>query len=329
MKTRNLLFALCALFLSSLYSFSFAQTTDKLMVAGSSVWGGWSTDNSAVMLQDANDPTVFVYTGWINANEDFKFLTQAGWGGQEYRNAGDLTGDGILTGTLVLRQGDDGDTKFQLPESANYKITANLTNLTISAEKITYQDKPILHNVLYLVGDATPGGWDLGQSLSLNQSSTNPFLFSNTVALTVRTFKIPVNKYAGFGQKFYFRDATDNAKISEDGTDDRQWSITENGTYVVTVDLENATISIVEDTGTGLNNPESSAKIRSLDNKSFEIRGVENATLHVFSMQGALLQTVASAKNEQLLDLSNVSAGLYLIKITDGRSTTSHKVIVK
>ncbi len=233
---------------ASIASMSHADAEERLLVIGDATWGGWSLDRSAVMVKQSDSPEIFTYTGYLNANKEFKFLTEAQWDKREYRNA---SSDPYILGQGNLRQGGD-DTKFKVSESANYTISCNLTDMTLSVTKAAYQDAPILHDVLYLVGDATPGGWALGNASPLAQSASNPFLFTGRVTLTnagdnrTATFKIATNCHGGYDeQKFFFRDATDANRLSEDGTDDRQWSVPEPGTYDVAVDLAGMTIGMV------------------------------------------------------------------------------------
>ena len=220
---------------------------DKLLVIGDGVWGRWSLDRSAVMVRQSDSPEVFTYMGYLRADEEFKFLTQAKWDEREYRNA---SAEPYLDATGNLCVGCD-DNKFKVRESANYTVSCNLDDMTVSVTKSRWQDAPIYHNVLYLVGDATPGGWDLGKSTPLTQSTSNPWMFSGRVSLTnvgdnrTASFKIATNCYGGYNeQKFYFRAAEDSNKVSEDSTDDRQWSVDRDGVYDVTVDLSTMSISL-------------------------------------------------------------------------------------
>ena len=65
-----------------------ANAADRLLIVGEAVWGGWSIDNSVVMLNTAENPDVFKATVNLNQNGTFKFLTTTDWGNLEYR-AGD------------------------------------------------------------------------------------------------------------------------------------------------------------------------------------------------------------------------------------------------
>lgn len=221
---------------------------DRLLVVGDATWGKWSLDRTSVMVRDNDNDNIFRYTGWLEADQEFKFLAQAQWDQVEYRNVSDNPYD--ISRLAYSDNGSAPDYKFKVGESANYTVTCDLGAMSISVVKAGYQQRPILHNVLYLVGSATPGEWALWQSLPLAQDGANPFRFSGRVSLKPGTFKIATNCYGDYNeQKFFFRDPSDNGRVSEDGTDDRQWTIDISGDYLVTVDLEASTISIVQVSG--------------------------------------------------------------------------------
>ena len=72
--------------------------------------------------------------------------------------------------------------------------------------------------------------------------------------------KIAVNNQTGFGQTFYLRDTTDETKMVFGG-DDNKWNITKAGTYEVTVDVVNMTISITETNSTGISSAENASNV--------------------------------------------------------------------
>lgn len=220
------------------------QATDRLLVVGDATWGGWSLDRTSVMISDSKNSDVFRYTGWLEADKEFKFLAQAQWDKEEYRNASDNAYD--VSRLAYSYAGSAPDYKFKVKQSANYDITCDLGAMTLSVVKSDFQHKPVYHDILYLVGSATAGGWNLSKALPLTQDKTNPFRFTGKVDLMPGTFKIATNCYADYNeQKFFFRDPADDGRISEDGTNDRQWTVETPGNYTVTVDLEALTISAV------------------------------------------------------------------------------------
>lgn len=235
----------CVLFAMSVVA-SFAA--DKLMIIGDAVWGGWNPENSVVMLPAGEN--VFKATVYLKkvdgetVTQGFKLLTAAKWDCLQY-HAGDSDvelEEGVAA-KLYDSQENSSDNKFQVKESANYDVVCDLNAKTITATKSAYQDHPVNHNALWMVGTATSGGWDIISSPQMTQDSENPMVFKATTYLKPGEMKIAQNNDAGFDQKFYLRDATDPTKVVLGG-DDNKWKITEAATYDVIVNLADMTIDI-------------------------------------------------------------------------------------
>lgn len=253
------------------------QAAERLLIVGDGVWGGWSIDNSIVMMNDAAQPDVFTATVSLKANSDFKFLTETEWGKLEYRagDAGVTLSDGV-SAALVSSDDNSNDNKFQVGETANYSIVCDLAAKTVTVTKAAYQDNEIKHTALWLVGSATTGGWDLGKATMILPSDDNPMVFRGTVDLLEGEMKIAVNKYTGYGQTFYQRDAADDTKMTFGG-DDNKWNISKAGQYDVEADVKNLTISIVEHVANGITNMATTA----------------NATADYFTLSGVRLSSPA------------------------------------
>ena len=253
------------------------QAAERLLIVGDGVWGGWSIDNSIVMMNDAAQPDVFTATVSLKANSDFKFLTETEWGKLEYRagDAGVTLSDGV-SAALVSSDDNSNDNKFQVGETANYSIVCDLAAKTVTVTKAAYQDDEIKHTALWLVGSATTGGWDLGNATMILPSDDNPMVFRGTVDLLEGEMKIAVNKYTGYGQTFYQRDAADDTKMTFGG-DDNKWNISKAGQYDVEADVKNLTISIVEHVANGITNMATTA----------------NATADYFTLSGVRLSAPA------------------------------------
>ena len=229
-----------------------SQAAERLLIVGDGVWGGWAIDNSIVMMKDETNPDLFTATVQLKANSDFKFLTATDWGNLEYR-AGDATvtlSEGVAA-ALVSSEENPNDNKFQVAETANYDIEANLAAKTLTVKKAAYQETEIKHTALWLIGSATPGGWDLGKGVKISPRADNPMVLEGSAQLNEGEMKIAVNTYTGYGQTFYQRDVTDDTKMVFGG-DDNKWNITKAAKYIIVADTKNLTISITEDTGTGI-----------------------------------------------------------------------------
>jgi hypothetical protein len=257
MKTNFLKKIFCSLALAA--TVLTANAADRLLIIGEAVWGGWSIDNSIVMLNSTENPDVFKATVNLNANGTFKFLTTTDWGNLEYR-AGDndvTLAEGVVS-PLVSSEENSNDKQFKVSETANYDIVCDLTAETIVVKKANYQTNPLNHTALWMIGSATPGGWSIGDGTMLVPTVDNPTVFKATVNLVAGEMKIAVNNQTGFGQKFYVRNTTDETKMVFGG-DDNKWNIAEAGQYDVEADVKNLTISIKEHTQTGINNMETTA----------------------------------------------------------------------
>lgn len=259
MKTNFLRKIFCSLALAA--TVLTANAADRLLIVGEAVWGGWSIDNSIVMFNSTENPDVFKATVNLNANGTFKFLTTTDWGNLEYR-AGDndvtLTAD--VASDLVSTEENSNDKQFKVSETANYDIVCDLVAKTIVVKKAKYQTSPLKHTALWMVGSATPGGWSIGEGTMLVPTVDNPTVFKATVNLVEGEMKIAVNNQTGFGQTFYLRDTTDETKMVFGG-DDNKWNNTKAGTYEVTVDVVNMTISITETNSTGISSAESASNV--------------------------------------------------------------------
>ena len=238
-----------------------ANAADRLLIVGEAVWGGWAIDNSIVMLNSTDNPDVFKATVSLNQNGTFKFLTTTEWGNLEYR-AGDndvTLAEGVAS-PLVSTEENSNDKQFKVSETANYDIVCDLTAKTIVVKKAGYQTSPLKHTALWMVGSATPGGWSIGEGTMLVPTVDNPTVFKATVNLVEGEMKIAVNNQTGFGQTFYLRDTTDETKMVFGG-DDNKWNITKAGTYEVTVDVVNMTISITDVSSTGISSAEADSNV--------------------------------------------------------------------
>ena len=259
MKTNFLRKVFCSLALAA--TVLTANAADRLLIVGEAVWGGWSIDNSIVMFNSTENPDVFKAIVNLNANKTFKFLTTTDWGNLEYR-AGDndvTLAEGVAS-PLVSSEENSNDNKFKVSETANYDIVCDLVAKTIVVKKAKYQTNPLKHTALWMVGSATPGVWSLGEGTMLVPTVDNPTVFKATVNLVEGEMKIAVNNQTGFGQTFYLRDTTNETKMVFGG-DDNKWNITKAGTYEVTVDVVNMTISITDVSSTGISSAEADSNV--------------------------------------------------------------------
>ncbi len=214
----------------------------SLYLVGDNTPGKWNL-KEATPLQPTSASGIYSVTLRLTASGSFKIATDRdGDYTQKFffrdaANSGKISEDG--TGDRQWTVGEDGD----------YTVTVDMNQMTISIEKqgsVEPDPVPVDNVSLYLVGDNTPGKWNLKEATPLQPTSASG-IYSATLRLTASgSFKIVTDKDGDYSQKFFFRDAANSGKISEDGTGDRQWTVGEDGDYTVTVDMNQMTISIVK-----------------------------------------------------------------------------------
>ena len=233
----------CALFVVGALS---AKAADRLVIVGDATWGGWNLGQSTVMQKSDENADVFKATVHLDANKEFKFLTELGWGNLEYRaGAGPVTLQSGVEAPLVSSEDEPKDGKFFVSESANYDVVCNLAEKTVVVTKATYQATALKHTALWMIGSATKGGWSIGEGTIMKADATNPAKFSARTELKAGELKFGTNVYAGFDQMFYLRDLSDKGKIVFGGADNK-WENTEEATYDVTVDVAAMTVSFTK-----------------------------------------------------------------------------------
>ena len=237
-----------------------AKAADRLVIVGDATWGGWNLGQSTVMQKSDENADVFKATVHLDANKEFKFLTELGWGNLEYRaGAGPVTLQSGVVAPLVSSVDEPTDGKFFVDESANYDIVCNLAEKTVIVSKAAYQATPLKHTALWMIGSATKGGWSIGEGTVMKQDASNPAKFSARTELKPGELKFGTNVYAGFDQMFYLRDLTDEGKIVFGG-DDNKWNFTEEATYDVTIDVAAMTVSFTKVDPTAINAVEATSE---------------------------------------------------------------------
>ena len=230
-----------------------ADDNGRLFIIGDATPYGWDLDMAQALMSSSENPAVYTGTLYLKGGENntFKFMQAHEWGSTEYG----IPAEAAVSGEIQLASGtlDDGYSKMYVAEAGNYYISVDTQNLKGEISRSEYQENEIQYCTLFLVGDATEGGWSVEEGTPLYQSAALPCEYSATVALkSSGSFKI-ATALRGAGswdaKYYYFKDVDEEGKISTDSTDDRQWKVSEDGNYIVTVNTISGTISITKDNG--------------------------------------------------------------------------------
>jgi len=233
-----------------------ADDKGRLFIIGNATPYGWDLDMAQALLSQSENPEIFSGTIYLKKGGEntFKFMEAHEWGSTEFGASSDAD-NAAVDGENQLASGtfDNGYKQMYVAQDGNYNISVDTKNLKADIKRSDYQDQEIKYCTLFLVGDATAGGWSVEDGTPLYQSEKTPYEYKSIVTLKSQgSFKIATalrGACSWDAKYYYFKDADDAGKISTDSTDDRQWSVSKDGEYTVTVNTISNTISIDEQTG--------------------------------------------------------------------------------
>lgn len=224
---------------------------NAIYIVGDASESGWNIGSPAAFSQSESDPFVFVYEGVLTPG-NIKFSTFTGdWCDGQWLNASENGTAVTEASTYIVTQGCDGpDNQWQVTEDTQgrYRITINLADETVNFEALNAP-----YSELYLIGDASENGWNIGSpTVGFTQSSADPFVFTYRGTLTPGEFKISTYTGAWCDADWLHptqADASPEAGVFETHLGctgpDLKWRITEEnqGEYLITVNLYDGTIN--------------------------------------------------------------------------------------
>ena len=151
-----------------------------------------------------------------------------------------------------------GTYKIARTATSNAVATVNVTQSGFALIDLDLSQTPVQPTIsypqpeinnLYLVGSATPAGWNIGGSLPLTQDPLNKFIFTWTGSLNAGELKFPLDPGQGWGTPFVFAATQDqsitNPKADKhQGDPDNKWKLTaaDAGDYTIIVDTYHMTV---------------------------------------------------------------------------------------
>ncbi len=209
----------------------------------------WFTGNATnwdfePMTVDPLDPFVFHYNADLSAGGEFKIGTAAGnWDAVFFRPLTDQTAEG--TGLAVDKWAGDPDYKWNITGGI-YKITLDTREMKIDIVPFTP------YSMVYLVGDATPQGWDIGNATPMTATS-DPFVFTWTGTLNAGELKFTLDRQDDWNGAWFLADEPDKTPTGETETliyhypgagVDYKWKIPAAATYSIELDQLKETVRI-------------------------------------------------------------------------------------
>ncbi|MGV8836398.1 SusF/SusE family outer membrane protein [Cellvibrio sp.] len=220
---------------------------EQLSLIGSATPAGWDTSAAVKMTVDPTNNAIFTWTGPLTPGE-FKISTQetVSWdSGYDWIHP--LTnGQSLASSDYQVVVSGGADNKWVIPEGqgGTYTITVN------QVDKQIWIGKPLAR--LYVVGSATPIGWNLGNAMQFERNSDNIAKFTLTLALGAGEFKISEQRDSWeVGNWIYaptesapFVIGSSNYDLRLKSDPDAKWVVSgaQAGTYKLTIDLDAGTI---------------------------------------------------------------------------------------
>ena len=220
----------------------YVERAQDLYLVGDATPNGWDAQRAQYMRQDAEDQSLFTYEGVLSRGE-FKLLLKPGeWLPCYVRNAEDST-------KMVYRatEEDYPDCKWWISKKSNYRIEANVDNLTMTVIDLGGDfEEPIFYE-LYMIGDATPGGWSWDQVTALVQDDEDINHFSYSGPLFAGEIKFPTEIVHDWSGQFLLAPAPKCAPTAEGtyvvgNSPDNKWVIPTAGEWKIDIYADKQTI---------------------------------------------------------------------------------------
>jgi len=306
-------------------------TPDALYIFGSATAVGWKVDQSIELTRNPDNPNQFIFDGKLVAGE-FKFpVNRQSDFGQDM-----MMKDTVNEGHFYHHiGGEEDDLKWIIAEGEEglYHIVLDFTDMTIEITPVSG-----VPDVLYIVGSATPIGWNIDQAIELTINPDNAYQFIYYGTLVPGEFKFPVNRNNDWGQDMYMKDTVNEGMFYlhiGGEADDNKWEIAEGegGTYKVVLDFSDNTIEITLQTSLENNTESSEYSVYPNPSSGFiniDMGDQQSAKAVFYSLDGRILYEVNLENSITTVNLNEVQgSGLLLIKISNNQKTEIVKVLVK
>ena len=222
---------------------------DKLYMIGSATDGSWNLDRATEFTPVAGVDGGYTWTGYLSKGT-FKACTIKDFSAPFYRPSSSecyISESGITAADVVYTTSPDD--QWNVVTAGNYKIDINIKNLTITAEYLGDPGKrPIVTDALYILGDASPNSWDIGNPVAFEKKSEYVFVYEGVLktgglqmclipADWGAAFIVPVSNGCKIGKTGV---AGNEFDYSTDHTN--MWDVETEGRYRLTLDLKEWTV---------------------------------------------------------------------------------------
>jgi flagellar basal body P-ring protein FlgI len=283
------------------YTFKSQQTIFQIIsILGDATPGGYTTDTD-MTTTDGNIYSlkrVSLVPGGLKLRGDHSWTLPYNWGGTEFPS-----------GTAVV----DAD-PITIPAAGYYNISFNKTTLVYS---FTFQ-------VISIIGDATPGGWDNDTDMATVDG--NNYTLAN-VALIAGALKLRGNHSWTLPYNWGGTDFPSGTAV----VDADPITITTSGDYNISFDVITAAYSFIN-TNTLANKEFNVSKFSvypnpANDSWNFSSSNENIESIHIVDVLGKKIRSSFSKSNFVTVDATGLTSGIYFAKITTATGTNTIKLI--
>ena len=225
--------------------------TQTLYMVGDATPNGWDIGNPTPLEATGDDALVFSWEGQLYKGELKLCLTTGSWDAPFIRpevGGTQITKTAISNAKFAMHAGDPDD-KWVIADAGKYRLTFDLRHWTMSTEFLGEPDAPVIEPIeaeaVYIVGDATPTGWNIDTPTQLTKQSQYIFIYEGELV----PGELKACTQTGDWGVQFIRPTFSGCKISLAGVEsadfvfttspDDKWQVIEAGQYRLTFDLKN------------------------------------------------------------------------------------------
>lgn len=230
--------------------------TSTLYIVGDATPCGWDIDNPIPMEVSDEDPLVFTWDGTLQQGELKLCLNSGSWDAPFIRplaGGTPISREDITDARFKMNAGNPDD-KWVVSDAGMYHLEFDLRNWTMNTRYLSEPEKPAKEPIaaenVYIVGDATPCGWNIDSPLALEKLSDNIFRYDGV--LNPGEMKACIS--TGDWNTSFIRPLTGGVEIGKNGvanpdftfsaSPDNKWNVVYAGHYQIDFDLNAWTISV-------------------------------------------------------------------------------------
>ena len=214
----------------------------ELFIVGDASPYGWDLSKALSMQPDKSNFYRFSWSGIMSAGE-FKLMPS---------RMGFLpcfVSDTLDANTMVYRTSEESypDNKWEIPYYGEFMIEADIKQMTIT---VTPLSEPEVRGHVYMIGDATAGGWSWDGIVELPHTDRNIFTWQGY--LNAGQIKFPTELKTDWSGEMLYAPTPDcepseNGKFEiRTGGDDNKWLIADPAEYRIQINFNDTTISFIK-----------------------------------------------------------------------------------